>query len=152
MSAINLDSLDDTHALAQRIAAKLRRGDTVLLGGDLGAGKTTFAQFLVNALSSAPVEVTSPTFNLVQDYPVTLTDGTNAQLYHYDLYRIDKPSAFTELGMDEYENEIRLVEWPSRLPPSFAPQSWISLHFALEGSQRKATLQSGGAAAGRFAA
>jgi energy-coupling factor transporter ATP-binding protein EcfA2 len=60
---------EDAHALALRVAEALRPGDTVLLAGDLGTGKTTFAQYLIAALSEQAVEVTSPTFTLVQDYP-----------------------------------------------------------------------------------
>ncbi len=110
-----LDSLDDTRRLAYSVASRLRCGDVVTLAGDLGAGKTTFAQFLIGALSVEPVEVTSPTFNLLQTYPVKLGDGTACELFHYDLYRIEHPSALVELGLEEAVVEVALIEWPDRL-------------------------------------
>ena len=152
MTSFPLMTLDDTRAVALRVAEALRAGDTVLLGGDLGTGKTTFAQHLIAALGEPGVEVTSPTFNLVQDYPVTLRDGTRSTVFHYDLYRIEQPSALVELGLDEAEHAVRLIEWPERLNADFAPQSWISLRFALDGGQRNVTMKSGGQAAGRLAA
>ena len=124
----------------------------MLLGGDLGTGKTTFAQALIAELSEQPVEVTSPTFTLVQDYPVRLHDGARAQIFHYDLYRIEQPSALAELGLDEAEEQVRLIEWPERLPHHFAPKSWISLRFTLENDVRMVTMQAGGDAKQRWSA
>lgn len=152
MTSFPLHTLDDTRAVALRVAEALRPGDTVLLAGDLGTGKTTFAQQLIMALSELLVEVTSPTFTLVQDYPVTLRDGTRTQIFHYDLYRIEQVSALTELGLDEAEEQIRVIEWPERLGNNFAPQSWISLRFTLENGARVVTMKSGGSATKRLAA
>ena len=112
---LSLPTLSATRELAQTIAACLRCGDVVTLAGDLGAGKTTFAQFLIGALSVAEVQVTSPTFTLLQTYPVTLTDGSACELYHYDLYRIEHPSALIELGIEDAVNHVALIEWPERL-------------------------------------
>lgn len=152
MTSFPLHTLDDTRAVALRVAEALRPGDTVLLAGDLGTGKTTFAQQLIMALSELLVEVTSPTFTLVQDYPVTLRDGTRTQIFHYDLYRIEQVSALTELGLDEAEEQIRVIEWPERLGNNFAPQSWISLRFTLENGARVVTMKSDGSATKRLAA
>lgn len=152
VTSFSLPSIDDTRAVALRVAEALRAGDTVLLGGDLGTGKTTFAQQLIAALSESPVEVTSPTFNLVQDYSVRLRDGTRSHIFHYDLYRIEQASALTELGLDEAESAVRLIEWPERLATNFAPRSWISLHFTLDGATRSVTMKSGGSATERLAA
>ena len=138
--------------VALRVAEALRPGDTVLLAGDLGTGKTTFAQQLIAALSEQPVEVTSPTFTLVQDYPVRLRDGSRTHIFHYDLYRIEQTSALAELGLDEAEEQVRVIEWPERLTNDFAPQSWISLRFMLEGGVRNVTMQAGGSAMKRLAA
>lgn len=151
MTSVNLASLDDTRALAQQVAHALRAGDTVLLAGDLGTGKTTLAQHLIAALSPHPVEVTSPTFNLVQDYPVTLRDGARCTVFHYDLYRIEHPSALVELGLDEAEDAVRVIEWPERLGTDFVPKSWISLHFTLDGGMRRVTIKSGGGVSERLA-
>ena len=125
-----LSSLDETQSLARALAAQLRAGDVVTLKGDLGAGKTTFAQFLIQALSAAPVEVTSPTFTLLQSYPVMLADGAACELFHYDLYRIEHESALIELGLDDALAGVTLIEWPERLGGYSMPVS-LALCFTL---------------------
>lgn len=125
-----LPTLDDTRKLAETVASRLRCGDVVTLAGDLGAGKTTFAQFLIEALSPIPVEVTSPTFTLLQTYPVELSDGTACELYHYDLYRIEHPSALAELGLEEAVAQVALIEWPERLAGARIPVA-LALYFTL---------------------
>lgn len=152
MTSFALPSMDDTRAVALRVAEALRTGDTVLLGGNLGTGKTSFAQQLIAALAAQAVEVTSPTFNLVQDYPVVLRDGTQSQVFHYDLYRIEQESALAELGLDAAEGAVRVIEWPERLPKNFAPTSWISLYFTLEGGTRTVTMKAGGDVSKRLSA
>lgn len=136
-----LHAIDDTRALAQRLAAAVRPGDTLLLQGDLGTGKTSFAQCFIAALSPQPVEVTSPTFTLVQQYPVTLADGQESTVHHYDLYRIDRPQHLAELGLDDAAEDIRLIEWPERLGENFAPDAWLSLHFTLQDGDRRVALR-----------
>ena len=127
---IHLASLDDTRKLAHSVGARLRCGDVVTLAGDLGAGKTTFAQFLIQGLSAAPIEVTSPTFNLLQTYPVRLTDGAQVELYHYDLYRIEHLSALVELGLEAAVEQVVLIEWPDRLAGARIPVA-LALSFTL---------------------
>lgn len=145
-----LTTLADTAALAARVAPALRAGDTVLLSGDLGTGKTALAQYLIRALSVAEVEVTSPTFTVLQTYPVRLSDGSDSEIYHYDLYRIEHASALAELGIDDAERAVRLIEWPDRLGYGFTPDSWISIHLTLEHGVRTAQLRSFGALATRL--
>lgn len=134
MSVINrkitANALDDTRALAQTVAARLRCGDVVTLAGDVGAGKTTFAQFLIQALSLTEVEVTSPTFTLLQTYPITLKDGSACELYHYDLYRIEHESALIELGLEDAVSQVALIEWPERLGSTPLPIA-LALSFSL---------------------
>lgn len=116
-------SLSETLALAAALARLLHRGDCLLLKGDLGAGKTEFARALIRALGDASVEVASPTFTLMQSYPVTLEGGETATCWHADLYRIESPAELPELGLEEaLEEGLLLVEWPeiagAVLPPS----------------------------------
>lgn len=125
-----LHSLDETRKLAESVASRLRCGDVVTLAGDLGAGKTTWTQYLVQALSPQPVEVTSPTFTLLQTYPVRLATGENCELYHYDLYRIDSPSALLELGLEEAANQLAIIEWPEKMGDRGLPVT-LALSFTL---------------------
>lgn len=137
---LQISSLDDTQRLAQILASRLRCGDLVTLRGDLGAGKTTFAQFLIQALSLQSVEVTSPTFTLLQTYAVRLGNGLDAELYHYDLYRIDHPSALAELGFDEAFEHVTLMEWPERAEGMKLPVT-LALQFSLrEDGQRSVAI------------
>ena len=90
-SAIDLPDLAATDAFGRRLAEALRRGDVVALKGGLGVGKTTLARAIVAAALSPDFDdVPSPTFTLVQTYPVELADGP-AELWHFDLYRLDRP-------------------------------------------------------------
>src|SRR5262249_10523588 len=118
MSAISAVATDisQTYAIAAAVAKQCRPGDCILLKGDLGAGKTTFARGFIQALNPSAGEVVSPTFTLVQTYPVGATT-----LYHFDLYRLKSPSELAEIGLDEaFSSGISLIEWPellqSRLP------------------------------------
>lgn len=108
-----LPNLAATHALAARIAALVRPGDAILLEGPLGAGKSAFARAFLRAITANPaLEVPSPTFTLVQTY-----DSPHGPIHHFDLWRLDGPVSLTELGWDDMEPDIRLVEWPDRLGP-----------------------------------
>ena len=127
---IILRSLEDTRNLALAVGSRLRCGDVVTLAGDLGAGKTTFARFLIQQLSRDAVEVTSPTFNLLQTYPVTLADGAPVELYHYDLYRIEHPSELAELGLEEALEQVALIEWPDRMAGARIPVA-LALSFTI---------------------
>jgi tRNA threonylcarbamoyl adenosine modification protein YjeE len=107
--------------LAQRFARVLKAGDMVTLRGEVGAGKTTFVRALIQALSPHVGEVTSPTFNLMQSYDVTLADGTPELLWHVDLYRLKDPLEAEALGLPEIEPHIVLMEWPEIISASLPP-------------------------------
>ena len=116
----------DTARHAARLAAILRPGDTILLSGEIGVGKTAFARALIRARLGAPDEdVPSPTFTLVQTY--THPEG---DIWHCDLYRLTHPDEVLELGLDEaFETAICLIEWPDRLG-TLAPPGALDLAFA----------------------
>lgn len=107
---IKVKNLAQTKRLAKKLAKSLKGGETVLLYGDLGAGKTTFTQFFAKALGVKDV-VTSPTFNIVKEY-----DGKKMKLYHFDMYRIEDFGELQEIGAEDilYKNEhdVAVVEWP----------------------------------------
>lgn len=118
---------DATEDLARRMAEVTTKGDTVLLSGNLGAGKSHFARaFIRHALGpgQAGIEIPSPSFTLVQTYE---TDA--GEVWHADLYRLSGPDDVFELGLDDaMETERCLIEWPERLAPDWPPAS-IMLRF-----------------------
>ncbi|SME94117.1 tRNA threonylcarbamoyladenosine biosynthesis protein TsaE [Tistlia consotensis] len=134
-----------TAALAARLAPLLRPGDLVCLEGELGAGKTAFARALINALPGPREEVPSPTFTLVQTYP---RDGL--EVWHFDLYRLERPGEIWELGLEEaLVAGASLIEWPSRAG-GLLPEERLVLRFAHAGAGRRVTLEPHGAWAGRL--
>jgi tRNA threonylcarbamoyladenosine biosynthesis protein TsaE len=111
--ALMLADLSSTEALARRLAALVRPGDSLLLEGPLGAGKTALARAFLRAAADDPgLDVPSPSFTLVQAYDTSI--GT---IFHYDLWRLDGPDALAELDWEEARDSIVLVEWPDRLGP-----------------------------------
>ena len=123
--AIELQTEAETQALAACIGARLRPGDTLLLDGGIGAGKTAFARALIRAATGNPAEdVPSPTFTLVQTYATP-----RGEIWHADLYRLSHPDEARELGLAEaMEHAICLVEWPDRLG-DLAPPGALTLWF-----------------------
>jgi N-acetylmuramate 1-kinase len=110
--ALDLPSEQATRRLARDLAAMLQPGDLVTLSGDLGAGKTTFARALIRELAGDDrLEVPSPTFTLVQHYPLR-----SFPVVHADLYRVSDRDELLELGLDQSvtEGAITLIEWPDR--------------------------------------
>jgi tRNA threonylcarbamoyladenosine biosynthesis protein TsaE len=105
-------SLADTEALGQRLAAQLAPGDVVALIGPLGAGKTNLVRAIAVGLGVAnPAVVNSPTFVLIQEYEARLP------IYHFDAYRLASEAQFAELGVHEYfqGNGVCLVEWADKV-------------------------------------
>lgn len=115
-----------TAALAAAIAAVLRAGDVVALHGDLGAGKSTLARGIIQALGWAG-EVPSPTFTLVQAYD---PPDVAVPVWHVDLYRIDHPAEADALGLFETDAAL-IIEWPQRLGARLPA---AALHLRLDGS------------------
>ena len=123
---VALPDVAATDALAARLARVLSPGDTVLLSGHLGAGKTHLARALIRALIGPGGEaepVPSPTFTLVQTY-----ETARGEVWHADLYRLGERSEVDELGLDTAMGvAICLVEWPDRLAPRW-PAGAALLH------------------------
>ena len=91
------------------LGERLRRGDVVLLTGELGAGKTTFVRGVAQGTGST-ADVASPTFQLVRVY------GGRVQLAHVDLYRVESSTELRDLGLEELaEQGAVVVEWGDRI-------------------------------------
>ena len=130
-------SEEETAAVGRELAATLSAGDVVLLYGDLGAGKTAFVRGLAEGLGVSRDEVSSPTFTLIQEYR-----GGRLPLFHVDLYRIEDPREFDELGLDEIaEDGVLAIEWADRYPRPPAHAVRVSIAHAGE-NQRRVTLES----------
>ncbi len=125
---------DATARLAAALAPLLRAGDVVGLRGELGTGKTTFARALIRALAGGDEEVPSPTFTLVQTYA-----APDFEIWHFDLYRLEKPEDALELGIeDAMADAVTLIEWPERLG-SWLPADHLNILFAYTDSERGRT-------------
>lgn len=124
-----------TIELAARVADLLpreRQGWLLLLQGELGAGKSTFARGLLRALGHRGT-VPSPTYTLVEPYE--LAWGT---VYHVDLYRVADPEELRFLGFDELEQGLRLVEWPERAP-ELTQTADLGIRLEYDGDGRRAS-------------
>ena len=118
MPVFRTASEEETIALGERLVRSLPRGATVLLIGNLGAGKTTLAKGIVQGLGAAPAdEVSSPTFTLIHEY------GLPPAVYHVDLYRLDSARDAATLGLDELFDSpaLVIVEWGERFPELMPP-------------------------------
>ncbi|HSS92568.1 MAG TPA: tRNA (adenosine(37)-N6)-threonylcarbamoyltransferase complex ATPase subunit type 1 TsaE [Candidatus Dormibacteraeota bacterium] len=99
----------ETEAAGERLGRRLRKGDLVLLTGELGAGKTTFVRGVARG-SGSTAPVASPTFQLVRIYPGRL------QLAHVDLYRLESQDGLGDLGLEELlDAGAVVVEWGERI-------------------------------------
>lgn len=119
---IKVDSIEETKNLAKKFALSLCAGDVVLLNGDLGAGKTTFTQFVFSSLGVKEV-VNSPTFSILKSY-----HGEKFTLHHFDTYRITVEEAI-EAGFDEILSEkdsVIFIEW-SEMIASLLPKNHITI-------------------------
>jgi tRNA threonylcarbamoyladenosine biosynthesis protein TsaE len=144
-------SPEETVALGRKLVRHLSPPKTVVLRGDLGAGKTTLVKGIAAALGAAePEEVTSPTFTLIHEYagrgvgPLNAPDdtGETVLLYHLDLYRIETQQQLDTLGIEELATpeSLVLIEWGEKFP-SLAAQSdgEIAIEI-LPGEERRITL------------
>ena len=126
-----------TLALGAELSLVARRGDAVLLDGDLGAGKTTLARGFIRALhpDDVSIEVPSPSFPILQTYE----DG-RLPVAHLDLYRVQAAGELHELGIDDLrERQVLLVEWPALLSPAL-PDDRLTVRLTHDGGGRRAEL------------
>lgn len=142
VSSLELDATSEqqTDRLGERIAQTLQAGDVVTLNGELGAGKTRLVRAIVNALDGCDVLVNSPTFVIVQQYPVRLP------VYHIDAYRLADADEFLALGGDEIlaGEGVCLIEWAERIA-DVLPADHLQISITATAPQaRHLTLTAGG--------
>ena len=127
------NSVDETIALGNKIGATLKGGQTVLLWGDLGAGKTHFTKGIALALGVDEV-VTSPTFAIHNVYY-----GTTLTLNHFDFYKIENVEEVENLGFDEIigqKDAVSVMEWWQNVP-QLVPSKRIEIEIAVTGENSR---------------
>ena len=125
-------SAAETRALGEKIAARLRPGDVLLLEGDLGAGKSELTRGIARGLGVAET-VTSPSFTILNVY-----ESGRCPLYHFDWYRLESADELYELGMDEYlgGDGIAVVEWPEMCPDA-VPEGALRIRLEAAGENER---------------
>ena len=136
---INLSSEKKTEELAKKISKKLKLGHVVFFVGEMGVGKTTFIRYLINNFQKQNglkiTEVTSPTFNLLNEYQIK-----QIKINHYDLFRINSLDEIHNLGLfDDITNAITLIEWPQKIIEK--PKQLIELSFEYAKDYKKRFVQ-----------
>ena len=124
---IDLSSEKKTEELASKVSQKLKPGNIIFLYGEMGVGKTTFIRYLINTLQKNnklnQTEITSPTFNLLNEYQIN-----KIRIDHYDLFRLKSAQELKNLGLFEDNlNTITLIEWPQIIKEK--PKNLIELEF-----------------------
>ena len=124
---INLSSEKKTEELASKFSKKLKPGNTVFLHGEMGVGKTTFIRYLINKFQKNNklniTEVTSPTFNLLNQYQIN-----QIKIDHYDLFRLKSVEEIENLELfNDITNTVTLIEWPQIIKKK--PKNLIELFF-----------------------
>ena len=136
---IELSSEKKTEELANKIFKKLKVGDVVFLYGEIGVGKTTFIKYLINGFQKKNklklTEVTSPTFNLLNEYKIN-----QIKINHYDLFRLKSIEEIKNLGLfEDNKNLITLIEWPQIIKKK--PKNLIELNFKYGDDHKKRFIQ-----------
>lgn len=131
------ESLEETQLLGRKIGASISAGTVICLTGDLGSGKTSFVQGLAMGLEvSDDYYITSPTYVLINEYP------GRYPLFHVDLYRMEDPVDFEDIGLYEIlrGKGVVVVEWADKLSKDFLAE-YLAIHFEiLNDESRKLTI------------
>ena len=124
---IDLSSENQTEELASRFIKKIKLGNIIFLYGEIGVGKTTFVKYLINEFQKLNkieiTEVTSPTFNLLNEYQIN-----QIKIKHYDLFRLKSAEEINNLDLyEDSANAMTLIEWPQIIEKK--PENLIELNF-----------------------
>ena len=123
----NISKESATASIAKKISFNVNKGDVLFFFGEIGVGKTTFIRYLINGFQKVNelklTEVTSPTFNLLNEYEVK-----DFLIEHYDLFRLKNINDTKNIGLlENSKNVLTLVEWPEKIKKK--PKSRIELIF-----------------------
>jgi tRNA threonylcarbamoyladenosine biosynthesis protein TsaE len=136
---IYLSSEKQTEELAIKFLVKLKKGNILFFYGEMGVGKTTFIRYLINGFQNKfgtnLTEVTSPTFNLMNEYQID-----KLKIKHFDLFRLNSEKELKNLDIfEENTQTITLVEWPQLIKKK--PENLIELFFNYEEDHQKRSVQ-----------
>ncbi len=124
MKKIISNSEEETKLIGRKFAKDLKKGDVIVLTGDLGSGKTKFTEGVLQFFGLEN-EISSPTFNIVNEYV-----NRDVNVYHFDVYRLEDEDEFYAIGGEEYfEKGICLVEWGEMIE-SALPNKYIQISFS----------------------
>ena len=122
------NSEEDTINLGKKIASQLKKGDIIILSGDLGSGKTKLTEGVLSYFGLQN-EISSPTFTIVNEYY-----NENLKIYHFDLYRLADIDEFFAIGGEEYfEKGASIIEW-GELLEDYLPDKYLKLEFSRDNS------------------
>ena len=119
----NSKSENDTKKIAFKMASMLKKGDLIVLCGDLGSGKTKFTEGFLSYFN-LDKEISSPTFTIVNEYK-----NEDISIFHFDVYRLEDVDEFYAIGGDEYFNSgISIIEWGELIKDAL-PKDYIEIVF-----------------------
>ena len=122
-SNIKISKEIELKRFSEKTSKFIKKFNTVFLYGELGVGKTTFAKYLIRYLVGANIEVTSPTYNIIQSY----RRFDEIKILHMDFYRLNDKTNIYDLDIIEsFENAISIIEWPEKLI-EFIPEKRLNI-------------------------
>jgi len=127
------NSIEETIGIGSKLAGKLKPGDVVALIGDLGAGKTVLTKGIAKGLGVKDTRyVNSPTFVIIKEYKGKIP------LYHFDLYRLDKPGMYDEENFEEYfyGDGVTVIEWADKIV-KLLPKKHIEVKLSVAGESKR---------------
>ena len=123
MLSIDSTSVNSTKELGKKFAQFLKKGDVIVLTGDLGAGKTMFVSGFLSFYGKEN-EAASPTFTIVNEHDLS----KGLKLFHFDVYRLDFEEEFTALGGEEFfDNGICIIEWGEKIK-NLLPKEYLKIN------------------------
>lgn len=124
MQEIILNSEIETIEFGKKVAPNLKKGDIIVLTGDLGSGKTKLTEGILSFFGLQN-EISSPTFTIVNEY-----ETEKFPIYHFDVYRLADSDEFLSIGGDEYfEKGVSIIEW-GEIIEDILPEKYTKITFS----------------------